>query len=116
MRFITPSENLVQQWYGPGQQISFDFKTTGASHLDADNLYLSFTLDFNEDPAQAEQFRYLDNLAVFDELTLLQHKSEILHYPRYNVLTSFVRNFLTERDIDAQYDEATKEPFPSQVH
>ena len=45
-------EANVQQWYTLGQQVTFDLTTTGVSALNADNLYLSYTLDFNEDDAQ----------------------------------------------------------------
>ena len=90
-RFITPIEpSAGSQFYTLGQQVTFDLSTTGVSAIDGDNLYASYTLDFNEADAEVERFRYLGDLAVFGELALIRDNTEILHYPRYNVLSSFV--------------------------
>ena len=114
-RFITPVESSVQQWYSLGQELTFDLNTTGVSAVNADNLYLSFSLDFGERHDQLERFRYLGDLAVFGELALVRDKTEILHYPRYNVLASFVRNFLTERGDEAEYDDGAVVVAPDMV-
>ena len=104
-RFITPIESSVQQFYTLGQHVTFDLSTTGVPAIQGDNLYISYTLDFNEDDADVERFRYLGDLACFGELALIRDKTEILHYPHYNVLTSFVRNFISDRGEDAEYDD-----------
>ncbi len=78
-------------------------------------LYISYTLDFNEADAEVERFRYLGDLAVFSELALIKDNTELLHYPSYNILSSFVRNFLSDRGDDVAYDDGAVVVAPNLV-
>ena len=81
---------------------------TGASAINCSNIYLSFRLDYGEQPAEQEHFVYCGDLALFNTLSFVRDGMELVQYSNYNLLTAFVRNFLTDRGDECDYDSGSQ--------